>query len=94
MYEGRDNHLNLQEAKKKYEANGGHYFEWFPVFGQELKEFYSNEYRTFIVECCNRYSVLGFDEDYAHVLGYGDNSGYATYEEAVTLAKRPGRSLW
>ncbi len=86
--------MNLQEAKKKYEANGGHYFEWFPVFGQELKEFYSDEYRTFIVECCNRYSVLGFDEDYAHVLGYGDNSGYATYEEAVTLAKRPGRALW
>lgn len=86
--------MTLQEAKKKYEANGGHYFEWFDFFGQKLDEFYNEKYRTFIVICRNRYSVLGFTNDYKRTLGYGSKSGYANHSDAVKVANKPGKPKW
>lgn len=86
--------MTLQEAKAKYEANGGHYFEWFDFFGQELMDYYNEKKRTFIVACLKRYSVLGFTDDFKRTLGYGNRGGYSTYEEAIKVANKPGKSKW
>jgi len=86
--------MTLQEAKARYETNGGHYFEWFDFFGQELDDFYNEKHRTFIVICRNRYSVLGFTNDFCNTLGYGNRGGYAKREEAVKIANRPGKPKW
>lgn len=86
--------MTLQEAKAKYEANNGHYFEWFDFFGQELMGFYLKRTKIFIVKACGRYTVLGFNEDYTHVLGYGPMEGFGTYDEAKQFARNPGEALW
>lgn len=92
--------MTLQEAKAKYEANGGHYFEWFDFFGQFIASELFESKMTFVVGAHlkksggTRYSVLGFDDEFKHVLGYGDIKGYSTLEEAVKKAKRPGKAKW
>ena len=86
--------MTLQEAKAKYEANGGHYFEWFDFFGQELMSFYLKRTRMFIVKAYGRYTVLGFNDDYSHVFGYGPMEGFASYDEAKQFSRNPGEALW
>ena len=92
--------MTFEEAKAKYEANGGHYFEWFPVFGQRVESELFEPQMTFLVgiwfEKTHRsiYSVLGFDKEFKHTLGYGNKKGYVKYEDAVKVAKKPGKPKW
>lgn len=92
--------MTFEEAKKIYEENGGHYFEWMPVFNQELKSGLFEPQRTFILGIYFKntkryvYSVLGFNKNFTKTMGFGKRSGYISYEEAVRVAKNPGKQLW
>lgn len=90
--------MTFDEARKKYEENGGHFFEWLYVFKQELASDYYEKQRTFVliakIDNINIHHVYGFDKNFEHVIGYGSKTGYKEVDDAIRVAKKPGKQTF